>query len=1203
MKKLYLLLALLVGPFFASGQIVDICDALPPAGWITIAVKPNYCGTVNLRNLIGRTIQRIDNMPPGTVLDICGDVPPAGWITIAVKQNYCSTVNLYNYIGRTIKKIEGLPPGSVVDICGDSPPAGWVTTEVKQNYCSRVNYYNYVGRTIKKIEGLPAGSEVVVCDDGPPKGWITTAVHSNYCSTVDLRNHIGRTIKKYEGLPIGTVLNVCDAGAPREWIQIEALPGCAKVGYTTYNGAKIQKISGMIGQTLAFNPLPAVNFGSGDITPVTSTTSGLPASFRSSNPAVAGIVNGKIRIYGTGTTYITASQGGNNAYTPAPDVTHLLTVNKATQGITFPAIAAKPLQTADFSPGASANSGLPLTYSSSNPAVATIAGDKIHAVGTGTSTITASQGGNDNFHAAASVSQVLTVAKANQTITFAALPIKVTGAANFAPGATASSGLAVAYASSNTAVATIVSQKIKIVGTGTSTITASQAGNGSFNPAPNVTRLLTVKSPQTITFKPIAAKQFGEADFVPTATASSGLPVSFTTSNANVATIVNGKIRIKGVGVTTIVASQAGNASFVAAPNVSQQLTVKKANQTITFADIAPKTAGTADFLPGATASSKLAVTYTSSNTAVATIVSGKIRVLSAGKTNIIATQPGNALYNAAPNVVKVLTVSKASQVITFKEIPAKLVGVADFAPDAKASSGLEITYTSSNTAVATIVAGKIHVIKEGKSTISATQAGNGAYLAAAKVTQVLTVTKADQTITFKPITQKQATVADFAPNATASSKLPVSFTSSNLAVATIVSGKVHIVGAGTATITAAQPGNAAFNAAKKVSQPLTVVKVGQKIHFPVISVKAHGVADFDPGAKASSGLAVSYTSSNTAVATIVNGKVRVLKTGEAIITASQKGNNVYEPASPVSKALTVGKASQTITFKAIPQKLVGAAVFDPGATASSGLKVLYTSSNTAVAKIVNGKIQILKSGLTNIVASQPGNLTFKPAPTVSVPLVVKKNKQTITFNAIPTKVVGSPDFDPGAKASSGLKVTYKSSATVVATIVNGKVHIIKNGSTVITASQEGDDFWEAATIVSQKLTVVKPSAAPEITAFNSPADTAEIGPVAELPALEIFKAEDIQPVAKPAELIYKIYPNPASNQISVENESTPDQGAGSDGKVWIRIFNSKGSLEKEIVTHEKKVTIPIENIPDGTYLIRISNGRKEITKHLMIRH
>ena len=86
----------------------------------------------------------------------------------------------------------------------------------------------------------------------------------------------------------------------------------------------------------------------------------------------------------------------------------------------------------------------------------------------------------------------MTVSKASQTITFPSLPTKVAGNADFSPGATASSGLTVSYTSSNTAVATIVSNQIHIVGAGTSTITASQAGNTNYNAATSVAKTLTV---------------------------------------------------------------------------------------------------------------------------------------------------------------------------------------------------------------------------------------------------------------------------------------------------------------------------------------------------------------------------------------------------------------------------------------------------------------------------------------------------------------------------------------------------------------------------------------------------------------------------------------------------------------------------------------------------------------------------------------
>ncbi|MBC7888459.1 MAG: choice-of-anchor D domain-containing protein [Ferruginibacter sp.] len=82
--------------------------------------------------------------------------------------------------------------------------------------------------------------------------------------------------------------------------------------------------------------------------------------------------------------------------------------------------------------------------------------------------------------------------KVLQTITFYELPIKVTGSADFDPGATSSAGLPITYTSSRTTVATIVAGKIHLVGAGTATITANQAGDANTNLAKSVSQLLTV---------------------------------------------------------------------------------------------------------------------------------------------------------------------------------------------------------------------------------------------------------------------------------------------------------------------------------------------------------------------------------------------------------------------------------------------------------------------------------------------------------------------------------------------------------------------------------------------------------------------------------------------------------------------------------------------------------------------------------------
>src|SRR5205807_6000587 len=167
------------------------------------------------------------------------------------------------------------------------------------------------------------------------------------------------------------------------------------------------------------------------------------------------------------------------------------------------------------------------------------------------------------------------------------------------------------------------------------------------------------KANQTITFNALANKTFGDADFNVSATASSGLSVSFTaTGNC---TIAGNTVHLTGAGSCTITASQPGNANFNAATDVPQTFNIAKANQTITFNALANKTFGDADFSVSATASSGLSVSFAASGNC--TIAGNTVHITGAGSCTITGSQAGNANYNAAANVPQTFTIAKASTI------------------------------------------------------------------------------------------------------------------------------------------------------------------------------------------------------------------------------------------------------------------------------------------------------------------------------------------------------------------------------------------------------------------------------------------------------------------------------------------------------------------------------------------------------------
>ena len=146
---------------------------------------------------------------------------------------------------------------------------------------------------------------------------------------------------------------------------------------------------------------------------------------------------------------------------------------------------------------------------------------------------------------------------------------------------------------------------------------------------------------------------------------STSTPVILTITNTP-----NGSVYFPANTTTARLAQikSAENPTYIASVNSSGLLIFNppKQDQTITFASLASKTVGEPSFTLGATASSTLPVTYTSSVPAVATVIGSQVTIVGAGSTTITASQIGNDAFNAAPNVTQVLLVVAAPVGTTF---------------------------------------------------------------------------------------------------------------------------------------------------------------------------------------------------------------------------------------------------------------------------------------------------------------------------------------------------------------------------------------------------------------------------------------------------------------------------------------------------------------------------------------------------------
>jgi hypothetical protein len=185
-------------------------------------------------------------------------------------------------------------------------------------------------------------------------------------------------------------------------------------------------------------------------------------------------------------------------------------------------------------------------------------------------------------------------------------------------------------------------------GTGNCLVAYDQAGDGTYNPAPQVTESVAAqKANQSITFDSPEDLTYGDPDFDVVAFAASELPIAFTASGG--CTVTGATVHLTGAGSCTVTASQAGDSNYNAALAVDQTFTIVKADQEITFDPLEDRAYGDPDFTVGATADSELPVSFTAQGRC--TVRGARVHLTGPGSCAVTASQPGNANYNAAEDV------------------------------------------------------------------------------------------------------------------------------------------------------------------------------------------------------------------------------------------------------------------------------------------------------------------------------------------------------------------------------------------------------------------------------------------------------------------------------------------------------------------------------------------------------------------------
>jgi Carboxypeptidase regulatory-like domain len=466
---------------------------------------------------------------------------------------------------------------------------------------------------------------------------------------------------------------------------------------------------------------------------------------------------------GTGTCSVMYDEAGDSNYNAAPQVTDTVAAKKGSQTITVTTHApASAVYNDNFSVAATGGaSGNPVTFSSAGSCSNTGANFTMTS-GTGTCTVKYDQAGNDDYTAAPEVTETVNAQKAAQAITVTAhAPASAVFGSGFSVAATGGgSGNPVTFSSAG-GCTNSGADFTMTSGTTACSVSYDQAGDSNYNAASQVTETVNAqKADQTITVMTHAPSSAVYLDSFGVAATAPGGTVAF--SNGGVCSNNNASFTMTaGTGTCTVKYDQAGNADYNAAPQVTESVNAQKADQTITVLTHAPANAAyNASFTVSAGGGgSGNPIVYSSAGScsnsgATFTITSGT------GTCSVRYDEAGDSNYNAASQVSESVNAQKAGQTISFGPLPDKTYGDPDFTVSATASSGLGVSFAASGQC--TVSGSTVHLTGVGSCTITASQAGDGNYSAAADVPQTFQIRSATPPPASK-ITGASATCSQFA--------------------------------------------------------------------------------------------------------------------------------------------------------------------------------------------------------------------------------------------------------------------------------------------------------------------------------------------------------------------------------------------------------------------------------------------------------
>jgi gliding motility-associated-like protein len=538
-------------------------------------------------------------------------------------------------------------------------------------------------------------------------------------------------------------------------------------------------------------------------------------TFTISDATIGSISGNVLSVLRPGTTNITISQASNDLYSPLSKVISL-TVNKATPTLDFPEIT-KTYGDSDFTPTVTTNSSGNITFSVSDPSIASSLGSSLSIVGAGQTNVTVNIDETENY-LSISGSTTMTVNKGTPTIIFNDITKEIDDP-DFNINPTSDSSGLMSFSIADSSIASISGNTISILRRGTTTVTVNQSETSLFNSG-SATMILTVNgaSFDISWYESRIRKAFSIGQYElkePTYTSDYDGEIRYVSSNLSVGNFTGKTLNFNKIGRVLLSARFEGSDYYQDAV-IQVEFDILKDNQVIIPSEL-PNETPLRDFIsipiPLSATSTSGAPVYIKVEEGSAANLSGTLgnyELITNSQTGIVSITYFT-VENDHPNYYPAalhfsLDVVKLNQNITFNPEPALEVPYSEnleISINAISDSNLDVSVNKLNVSNNVLENNTLSINDLGQVYINAEQEGNQFYNPTT-ANRVITIIPAPTELSDFSIPEKFIYDDDFEITPPTSSRDgEIIYTSDNPEVAVVSGTTIFIIGIGTCNITA----------------------------------------------------------------------------------------------------------------------------------------------------------------------------------------------------------------------------------------------------------------------------------------------------------------------------------------------------------------------------------------------------------------